>query len=199
MKEDFKDYLADSQLHIKTTGRNDLFSNTHQYAYEPTDYSVLERVAECGYITNDDVILDYGSGLGRVLFYMHHALGCSGIGIEAVEQFYKLACDNKAQYNQEADIEFFCIEAQKYELQKRISVCFFFNPFSIEVFQTVFAKIKESYYEDPRDIKLFFYYPQDEYVAFLMRDDVFSFEDEIDCMDLFEKEDKRNRVMIFSS
>ena len=41
-----------------------------------------------------------------------------------------------------------------------------------------------------RTMRLFFYYPQDEYVAFLMGVD-------IDCVDLFAENDDRNRVLIF--
>ena len=44
---------------------------------------------------------------------------------------------------------------------------------------------------------MFFYYPQDEYVAFLMGVDELDFVDEIDCMDLFTENDDRNRVLIF--
>ena len=39
----------------------------------------------------------------------------------------------------------------------------------------------ESYYEKPREIKLLFYYPSDEYISYLMTVDEFMFEDEIDC------------------
>lgn len=46
-------------------------------------------------------------------------------------------------------------------------------------------RILESYYEKPREIKLLFYYPSDEYISYLMTVDEFMFEDEIDCRDLF--------------
>ena len=46
-------------------------------------------------------------------------------------------------------------------------------------------------------MRLFFYYPQDEYVAFLMGVDELDFVDEIDCVDLFAENDDRNRVLIF--
>ena len=48
-----------------------------------------------------------------------------------------------------------------------------------------------------RTMRLFFYYPQDEYVSFLMSVDELDFVDEIDCVDLFEENDDRNRVLIF--
>ena len=74
---------------------------------------------------------------------------------------------------------------------------YFFNPFSIELLQKVMSRILESYYEIPREILLFFYYPSDEYVSFLMTVDELTFLDEIGCGDLFEGRDERERIMIF--
>ena len=59
------------------------------------------------------------------------------------------------------------------------------------------GKILESYYEEPRSMKLFFYYPADEYVAYLMIGVELMFVDEIDCSDLFEGENQRERILIF--
>ena len=44
---------------------------------------------------------------------------------------------------------------------------------------------------------LFFYYPSDEYIAYLMTVDELTFVDEIKRMDLFEGNNKRERIMIF--
>ena len=75
--------------------------------------------------------------------------------------------------------------------------CYFFNPFSVEILHSVLAKIYESYYENPREILLFFYYPSEEYISCLMTEEQLMFYDEIDTSDLFPGEDKRERIMIF--
>ena len=59
------------------------------------------------------------------------------------------------------------------------------------------ARILESYYEEPREILLFFYYPLEEYISYLMTVDELSFYDEISCEDLFEENNSRERIMIF--
>ena len=59
------------------------------------------------------------------------------------------------------------------------------------------ARVIESYYENPREMLLFFYYPSDEYVSYLMTVDEIAFYDEIDCWDLFEGDNPRERIMIF--
>ena len=56
-------------LQIKTTGRDDSNSDQYRYPYEPTPYSVLERLANRGLICKKDVVLDYGCGKGRVDFF----------------------------------------------------------------------------------------------------------------------------------
>ena len=81
---------------------------------------------------------------------------------------------------------------------EKVNRCYFFNPFSVEILHKVMARIIESYYENPREIFLFFYYPSDEYIAYLMTVEELEFYDEIECDDLFEGSDPRERIMIFS-
>ena len=68
----------------------------------------------------------------------------------------------------------------------------------IKILRKVLAKIEDSYYENPREIQLFFYYPSDEYISELMTVDMLSFVDEIDCRDLFDGENPRERIMVFA-
>ena len=78
--------------------------------------------------------------------------------------------------------------------------CFyFFNPFSLEILKAVMGQILDSYYQDPRKMYFFFYYPQDEYLSYLMMTDALTFLDEIDCSDLFEEKSQRERIMIFET
>lgn len=59
------------------------------------------------------------------------------------------------------------------------------------------AKIIKSYYLEPREILLFFYYPSLEYIAHLMSIDELDYMDDIDCRDLFGVSERRERIMIF--
>ena len=59
------------------------------------------------------------------------------------------------------------------------------------------ARIIESYYEKLREVFLFFYYPSEEYISYLMTVGELEFYDEIDCSDLFEGNNLRERIMIF--
>ena len=59
----------DTFLQIKTVGRDALGADEYHHPYEPTPYSVLERLANSGWIGEEDVVLDYGCGKGRVGFF----------------------------------------------------------------------------------------------------------------------------------
>lgn len=87
--------------------------------------------------------------------------------------------------------------AEYFSVPREVDRIYFFNPFSLEILQKVIHRILESYYEKPREIKLLFYYPSDEYISYLMTVDEFMFEDEIDCRDLFPGNDMRERIVIF--
>ena len=141
MADDFNDFLIDSQLHIKTTGRNDKHSDTHRYPYEPTSYTVLDRIIESEYISKDDVLLDYGSGMGRVAIYLHSRLGCRALGVELIKEFYKISLDNAKSNKCMDSVTFINGMAERYEVPDDVTACFFFNPFDIGIMRGVMNRI----------------------------------------------------------
>ncbi len=187
----------DKLLQIKTTGRDDANSDAYRYPYEPTPYSVLERLAGSGLIRKEDVLLDYGCGKGRVDFFLAYQLGARTIGIEYDERIYRNALENQMTSVSNRKAEFVLTRAETYEVPQDVKHCYFFNPFSVEILHKVMAKITDSYYEAPREMFLFFYYPSDEYISYLMTVDELEFYDEIECEDLFGGKDPRERILIF--
>lgn len=187
----------DRLLQIHTAGRDDTHSDEYRYPYEPTPYPVLERLACSGLIGHAHVVLDYGCGKGRVGFYLSYRTKADCIGIEYDEQIYHCALDNQKTAVTKAKAEFVLTRAEEYALPQQVDRCYFFNPFSAEILRKVMARIIQSYYEHPREIFLFFYYPSDEYISYLMTVDELEFYDEIGCEDLFEGKDSRERIMIF--
>ena len=184
----------DERLHITTVGRDDSNSDTYRYPYEPTPYNVLERMASSGFFCENDVVLDYGCGKGRVSFFLSYQTSAKTIGIEYDDPIYAEA--QKNQLAAKATATFCLAKAEAYPVPQDVNRCYFFNPFSVEILHKVMARILESYYTSPREIFLFFYYPSDEYVSFLMTVDELEFYDEIECDDLFEG-DPRERILIF--
>ena len=187
----------DKLLHVKTTGRDDSRADQYHYPYEPTPYSVLERLANSGYITKKNTLVDYGCGKGRVEFFLSYQTRCRTIGVEYDERIYDGAAENKRTAVSGGRTEFVLESAEKYEVPEDVDRFYFFNPFSVTLLRRVMSKIEESYYKRPREILLFFYYPSDEYVAYLMTKGTVMFCDEIDCQDLFEGNNPREKILVF--
>ena len=187
----------DKLLQIKTTGRDDSNADQYNYPYEPTPYCVLERLANSGLIRKKDVVIDYGCGKGRVDFFLSYQTRANTIGIEYDERIYDGAICNQKTAVSGAKTKFELAKAEGYVVPQEVNRCYFFNPFSMELLRKVMARILESYYDNPREILLFFYYPSEEYISYLMTVDELEFYDEISCGDLFEGNDAREEIMIF--
>ena len=187
----------DKLLHIRTTGRDDSHADQYRYPYEPTPYSVLERLANTGYIGKKNVLLDYGCGKGRVDFFMAYQVKCHAIGIEYDERIYDKAIENQKNAISAGRTQFELVNAEQFTVPENADCMYFFNPFSVEILKSVIARILESYYDTPRHIQLFFYYPSDEYISYLMTVNELMFADEIDCSDLFEGNEAREKIVIF--
>ena len=187
----------DKLLQIHTCGRDDTHADQYHHPYEPTPYSVLERLAASGFFRETDTVLDYGCGKGRVGFFLGYRTKSRTIGIEYDEHIYECAVENRKATISRVKPDFVLTRAEEYEVPTEVDRCYFFNPFSVEILHKVMSRILESWYDHPRDIFLFFYYPADEYVASLMNVDELEFYDEIECGDLFDGSDERERVLIF--
>lgn len=187
----------DKLLKIKTGGRDDSGADQYHYPYEPTPYSVLERLAGSGLFSKKDLLLDYGCGKGRVSFFLAYQTRMKSIGIEYNDRIYQTALNNQdtAVCGQRCCFEL--VNAQDYEVPEQVTRCFFFNPFSVTILRRVIKRILESYYQNPREILLFFYYPSEEYISYLMTIEELEFWDEIDCRDLFAGDNKRECIMIW--
>lgn len=193
-----KEILWDNLLKISTTGRDDTRADEYRYPYEPTPYAVLDRLRDSGLIGAEDVILDYGCGKGRVDFFLSHETGAHTIGIEYDAEIFDQAIANRKTAPSGDKTEFILGRAENYKVPADVTGCYFFNPFSVELLHTVMARIIESYYECPREMFLFFYFPSDEYVSYLMTVEELDFYDEISCDDLFPDHPQRERILIFT-
>ena len=166
----------------------------------PQSIVFLERLAQSGYITSEDHFLDYGCGLGRSLFFMASRVGCRAAGIDYDYELCEAAIKNlersKLPEQYKKSIRIVCADARTYQVRDE-NRFYFFNPFAGEILQIVIGRIRQSYYEHPRQIYLFFYYPYDDAAAALMTAEGLSFVDEIDCTDLFDIYDRHERILVF--
>ena len=186
----------DRKLHIQTCGRDESEADDIHFPYEPTPYSVMERLARNGYIRKDNHVLDYGCGKGRVCFFLVSECGCRTTGIDFSEKLIRSAEENNARFAHKSRVCFQCCPAETYEVADE-DIFFFFNPFKESVLHSVIGQIRKSWYAKPRPIRIFCYYPSDEFVSCMMTEPGLVFEDEIDCRDLFDGDNPRERILIF--
>ena len=135
----------DKLLQIKTAGRDELGADEYHHPYEPTPYGVLERLADSGLIGNDDVVLDYGCGKGRVGFFLSYWTKVKSIGIEYDARIYQGALENQKTTISRVKPDFVLSRAEEYEVPPDVNRCYFFNPFSVEILHKVMARIMESW------------------------------------------------------
>lgn len=194
-----KNSFWERRLNIATTAAYLEKEDANHSRYEPTDYAVLQRLAESGYITRDNVLVDYGCGKGRVSFFMTGVTECRTIGIEYSESLYRNALDNLTRCsikNAAGKIRFVCENAENY-IPDDADRFYFFNPFSLKILHTVIRRITDSFYDAPREMYLFFYYALDSYRSFLMDENALEFVETIDCGDLFQKDDPLESILVF--
>ena len=94
-------------------------------------------------------------------------------------------------------VSFELVDAVQFPVPEQVDCAYFFNPFSLELLKRVVGRILDSYYANLREMQLFFYYPTDEYISYMMTVDELMFVDEIDCKDLFPGNDPREKIVIF--
>ena len=214
----------DEKLGINTAGAGEDSPDTVNFRYEPTPDAVLERLAGSGLIGSDSLLIDYGCGRGRCPLFLHARTGCRAIGIDHNPVLIGEAKANLARMKTAGDdlenirasshesdstpekqnpgkaekqsVSFRRMRAQDYRVTDEDRF-YFFNPFSEVILQAVLQEIIGSWYENPRQMYLFFYYPKDEDVALLSMYDEILFYDEIDCTDLYGGRDSRERVLIY--
>lgn len=185
-------------LNIKTAGRDDSQFDGEHHPYEPTDYAVLERLISTGYIGKHNVLIDYGSGKGRVSFFLAHEIRCRCIGVEFDERLWERSLANQKTAVVGKRVEFIHDDAVTFKVPKEADCCFFFNPFALHTLKRVLANIFDSVYQETRRMRLFFYYSYEETEAFLLNHVNLQVEDVLDCRDLFDAEDIREKILVLT-
>ena len=186
----------DRYLRIRTIGREDE-SNANYSPYEPTPYPVLQRLADSGHIRRRSRLLDYGCGKGRVVFFMAGVVGCRATGIDQSGRLIDIARENRRTARAGDRVRLVQCLAEQYAPADE-DVFFFFNPFSEKVFEGVLRRIARSQAERPRAMKLCCYYPSDAYAAALEAAPEAACVDSIDCGDLFNGRDPRERILVYA-
>ncbi len=153
-------------LGIKTDDEEIVFhldKNLKYSVYEASEYEGLISIFDYLNLLPTDTIVDYGCGLGRVLFYCNQRFGCKVTGVEYDSRIYEKLCENAECYyvrfkNQERKFSLLHMKAEDYIIEPTDNYFYMFNPFSNDVMQQIFNKIIDSYNSNPRKITIILYY-----------------------------------------
>lgn len=190
----------DQMLHVRTTGLREWRNQTDQYnRYEATPYAALEKLVQHYKFKKDDHVVDFGSGRGRVSFYIHYHFNIPVTGVEVNEVTYEEAMYNKALYRQKnkrlkAPIRFEFGLAENYDIQPEENVFYFFNPFSVTIFQQVVQNILCSVEKHKRTVDIILYYPLPEYKKFLKKETPFKL---INKVKAYSNHGKHGKFLIY--
>jgi SAM-dependent methyltransferase len=110
----------------------------------------------------NEVFIDYGSGLGRVVVLAAMMPFRRVIGVEISPLLVERARDNLARCQGKLrckNVEIINTDAAMFDVPDDTTTFFFNNPFAGTILRSVLVKIYESYRQRPRTIKLLCYLP----------------------------------------
>lgn len=190
--------MTDQELSIQTEEIQKNGKDTyHCHRYEPTPYAVLDALFSYYTPSPQDVLVDYGCGLGRLNFYAEKRYSLRSTGVEFSFSYYRRALHNLQTYNGNKDnIHFVHCRAEDYIISPNETLFYFFNPFSCEIFRSVINRILDSWQEAPRKITVILYYPEDDAIFYLEHHTAFQRLDEIAASDAVGK-DRRERFSLY--
>lgn len=196
--------FCENILNIKTSGIQQIDDKFYHYnRYEPTDYRALDLLFSNYDLLETDSIVDFGSGKGRLMFYINYEFNSKVTGIEMNFNYIRESLENKENYlkkykKKEDKITFLNILAEDYEVSKEDTKFYFFNPFSIQIFMKVIDNILDSVDDYYRKIDIVLYYPSEDYIYYLENNTAFTFKKEVDVSKLYKHYDSREKFLIYT-
>lgn len=168
-----KEKSYDRKLQIQTTGLREWGKKDEAYnRYEATPYSALKKFFAIYKFKEDDHVIDFGSGRGRVAFFIHDKFDIPVTGVEANDKTIDEAFKNKESYMKKrhhlkAPIMFDFALAEQYAIRDDATCFYFFNPFSLRIFKQVIHNILQSFKRNERTLELILYYPLPSFKTYI--------------------------------
>jgi hypothetical protein len=127
--------------------------------YQPILVSHLKEILRQIKPDCSDVLVDYGSGKGRVLLISSMYPFKRVVGVEFSQELCTTAQKNADIFRKDkrnCPIEIHCMDAAVYPVDPEETVFFFFNPFDTAIMGKVIRNIEMSYEAHPRNMKIVF-------------------------------------------
>lgn len=163
------DLLFDRRYGVRTAGQiepGQLRLDGHGcQGYRPAGWLSLRRILPPREVTDHDVFVDFGSGMGRVVLQAARYPFRKVIGVEISEKLHHIARENIHRNRQRlrcTDIDLVHADVLEYEIPDDVTMVFLYNPFRGEIFATVIERLLQSVERNPRPLRIIYANPVEE-------------------------------------
>jgi SAM-dependent methyltransferase len=154
------------RLDVRTDGviaASDLgFQDERLQPYQASDWRTLQRVLPKRSVGADDVFVDLGSGMGRMVLRAAEYPFKRVIGVELSPELHAMAVENLrgvGDRRQGCEVELVCADVLAYDFPADATVVFLYNPFRGEVFSRAMERVFASFDRHPRRIRVIYRNP----------------------------------------
>jgi hypothetical protein len=149
-------------VRLEEFGLND----QHRVDHVPSLWKTLPRILPRNEVGPDDVLIDFGSGMGRVVVlaakrYRFRRI----IGVEISPQLHEIAKQNVERNRRHlrcTEIELVNADVLDYRVPDDVTVAYLYNPFTGPVFAHVVAELNRSLERNPRELRIIYLNPAEE-------------------------------------
>lgn len=152
--------------HISTEGTVDLATlgceGADRVFYMPSGWTTLPRILRRGDVGPDDVFVDLGSGMGRVVYQAARYPFRRVVGVEVSERLQEAAranIDRNRARLRAGRVDLVTADAAAWPVDDDVTVAYLFNPFTGAVFARVVANLLESLDRRPRRLRIVYRNP----------------------------------------
>jgi hypothetical protein len=142
------------------------FSPEHRVRYEPSHWMTLWRILQRDEVGREDVFVDFGSGMGRVLYQAAVRYPFRRIeGVELSADLTAIAAGNIERNRHKflcQDVRLVTSDVLEYEIPDDLTVAYFHNPFQGPIFAAVVERLVVSVKRNPRRLRLVYLNPVED-------------------------------------
>jgi 16S rRNA G966 N2-methylase RsmD len=169
LRRTIRELLFERRYGVRTAGRIGLdelgVADEDRVYYIPANWWTLRRTLPRREMTADDVFIDLGSGMGRMVLEATRYPFKRVIGVELSRDLHDIARTNLERGRQRrrcGDVQLVHSDVLEYDVPDDVTVVFMNNPFRGPVFVTVVERLVASVDRNPRQVTLIYYNPVEE-------------------------------------
>lgn len=134
--------------------------------YRPSEWRTLRRILSPSEVGPNDVFVDFGSGMGRILLEAAEYPFARVIGVELSEELNEIALRNVERRRARLrcrHVEVVTEDVVDYPVPDDLTIAFFANPFKGETFSAVIDNLISSFDRRPRDLRIIYNFVREEH------------------------------------